>query len=155
MFAIAVNQLGPIFIFHILHSFYHMNFKTFKPFSSFLFYFVFKLYINLIFTACACPLLLLEACNPDSPWGIAFSTSYIGEVFNAFTLGPHNMLAVMVIKSSMDKDGNQNKVFLQIPHLHYTFWAGWQIWMYNDIIRSIKHATIASGIATIVNENWM
>ena len=107
----AVNQLGPIFIFHILHSFYHMNFKTFKPFSSFLFYFVFKLYINLIFTACACPLLLLEACNPNSPWGIAFSTSYIGEVFNAFTLGPHNMLAVMVIKSSMDKDGNQNKVF--------------------------------------------
>ena len=35
---------------------------------------------------------------------ISFSTSYIGEVFNAFALGPHNMLAVMVIKSSMDRD---------------------------------------------------
>ena len=41
---------------------------------------------------------------------ISFSTSYIGEVFNAFALGPHNMLAVMVIKSSMDQDGNRNKV---------------------------------------------
>ena len=103
----AVNQLGPIFIFHILHSFYHMNFKTFKPFSSFLFYFVFKLCMKLIITACACPLLVLEACNPFSPWGtfivISFSTSYIG-VFNTFALGPHDMLAVMVIKSSMDKE---------------------------------------------------
>ena len=51
----AVNQVRPISIRHIPHSFYHMNFKTFKPFSSFLFYFVFKLYINLIVTACACP----------------------------------------------------------------------------------------------------
>ena len=40
---------------------------------------------------------------------ISFSTSYIG-VFNTFALGPHDMLAVMVIKSSMDKDGNRNKV---------------------------------------------
>ena len=31
-------------------------------------------------------------------------------MFNAFALGPHDMLAVMVIKSSMDQDGNQNKV---------------------------------------------
>ena len=41
---------------------------------------------------------------------ISFSTSYIGEVFNAFALGPHNMLAVTVIKSSMDRYGNRNKV---------------------------------------------
>ena len=41
---------------------------------------------------------------------ISFSTSYIGEVFNAFALGPHNMLAVMVIKSSMDQDRNRNVV---------------------------------------------
>ena len=31
-------------------------------------------------------------------------------MFNAFALGPHDLLAVMVIKSSMDQDGNQNKV---------------------------------------------
>ena len=63
----AVNQLGTISILHIAHSFYHMNFKTFKPFSSFLFYFVFKLCMKLIITACACPSLVLEACNPFSP----------------------------------------------------------------------------------------
>ena len=51
----AVNQVRPISIRRIPHFFYHMNFKTFKPFSSFLFCFVFKLYINLIVTACACP----------------------------------------------------------------------------------------------------
>ena len=33
----------------------------------------------------------------------SFSTSYIGEVFDAFALGPHNMLAVKIIKSSMDQ----------------------------------------------------
>ena len=73
---------------------------------------------------------------------ISFSTSYIG-VFNTFALGPHDMLAVMVIKSSMDKDGNRNKVVGK-----FRIW----IMMYNDINRSIKHTTIASGIATIVNE---
>ena len=41
---------------------------------------------------------------------VLFSTSYTGEVFNAFALGPHDLLAVMVIKSSMDQDGNRNKV---------------------------------------------
>ena len=76
-------------------------------------------------------------------------------MFNAFALGPHNMLAVMVIKSSMDKDGNQNKdvcefrIWIILFELYwYLVWYG----MYNDISRSIKHTTIASGIATIVNE---
>ena len=41
---------------------------------------------------------------------VSFSTSYTGEVFNAFALGPHDLLAVMVIKSSMDQYGNRNKV---------------------------------------------
>ena len=76
-----------------------------------------------------------------------------GKVFDAFALGPHNMLAVMVIKSSMDQDGNWNKVVCKFRIWIILFWAGWWIGMYNnDISRSIKHTSIASGIAAIENE---
>ena len=63
--------------------------------------------------------------------------SYRREVFNASALGPDNMLAVMVIQSSMDQDGNWNKTVC-ICILLLSWLA---IGMYNDIIRFLKHIT--------------
>ena len=96
-----------------------------------MFYFVFKWCINLIFTVLARPLLVFEACNPFSLWGkfvvISFSTSYIAEVFNAFALRPHNMLAVLVIKQSVDQDWNRNKVVSKFRIWIILFKLAWEL----------------------------